>query len=42
MQNLPGQGCVQPALGDPTSAGGWARWSTELPANLRISVIMTT
>ena len=24
IQDLPGRGAVQPALGDPASAGGWA------------------
>ena len=32
-QDLPGRGPVQPALGDPTSAGGWTRWPTEVPSN---------
>jgi len=25
IQDLPGQGPVQPAVGDPVSAGGWTR-----------------
>jgi len=29
----PGQGPVQPALGDPAWAGGWAGWPTEVPSN---------
>jgi len=33
IQALSGRGAVQPALGDPASAGGWAGWPTEGPAN---------
>ena len=29
----PGRGAVQPAVGDPAWAGGWAGCSTEGPAN---------
>ena len=34
-----GHGAVQPGLGDPASAGGWAGWPTEGPANPHHSVI---
>ena len=40
IQALPGQGPVQPALGDPASAGGWTRWPTEVPSNPWHSVIL--
>ena len=33
IQDPPGQGPVQPALGDPAWAGGWAGWPTEVPSN---------
>ena len=33
IPTLPGQGPVQPTLGDPAWAGGWAGWPTEVPAN---------
>ena len=33
IQDPPGQGPVQPAVGDPASAGGWTRWPTEVPSN---------
>ena len=36
----PGQGPVQPALGDPASAGGWTGWPTEVPSNPEHSVIL--
>ena len=29
----PGFGAVQPALGDPAWAGGWAGWPTEVPSS---------
>jgi len=31
---------VQPAVGDPASAGGWTRWPTEVPSNPYYSVIL--
>jgi len=40
IQDLPGCGAVQPALGDPASAGGWTRWPTEVPSNPEHSVIL--
>ena len=40
IPDLPGQGPVQPALGDPASAGGWAGWSTEVPSNPDHAVIL--
>jgi len=33
IQDLPGRGLVQPAVGDPALAGGWTRWSKEVPSN---------
>ena len=39
-QTLPGEGPVQPAVGDPASSGGWARWSPEVPSNPYHSVIL--
>ena len=33
IQAPPGQGPLQPALGDPAWAGGWTGWPTELPSN---------
>jgi len=33
IQDLPGRDAVQPALGDPASAGGWTGGSPEGPAN---------
>ena len=33
IQDPPGQGPVQPAVGDLASAGGWTRWPTEVPSN---------
>ena len=36
----PGRGAVQPALGDPAWAGGWAGWPTEVPSNPDHSVIL--
>ena len=36
---VPGQGPVQPAVGDPAWAGGWTRWPTEVPSNPYYSVI---
>ena len=38
IQDPPGQGPVQPALGDPASAGGWTGWPTEVPSNPEHSV----
>ena len=40
IQNPPGRGPVQPAVGDPASAGGWTRWSPEVPSNPYHSVIL--
>ena len=40
VQTLPGQGPVQPAVGDPALAGGWAGWSPEVPSNPDHSVIL--
>jgi len=40
IQDPPGRGAVQPALGDPASAGRWAGWPTEVPANPKHSVIL--
>ena len=39
-QDPPGQGPVQPALGDPASAGGWTGWPTEVPSNPYHAVIL--
>ena len=39
-QDLPGRGSVQPALGDPASAGGWTGWPTEVPSNPDHAVIL--
>ena len=36
----PGRGAVQPALGDPAWAGGWAGWPTQGPANPDHPVIL--
>ena len=33
IQTPPGRGAVQPALGDPAWAGGWAGGPTEVPSN---------
>jgi len=33
IQDLPGRGAVQPALGDPAWAGGWTGWPPEVPSN---------
>jgi len=33
IQAPPGQGPLQPTVGDPASAGGWTGWPTEVPAN---------
>ena len=38
IQNPPGRGPVQPALGDPALAGGWTRRSPEVPSNCYHSV----
>ena len=40
IQDLPGQYPVQPALGDPASAGGWTGWPTEVPSKPHRSVIL--
>jgi len=38
IQDLPGQGPLQPAIGNPASAGVWTRWPTEVPSqNYRIT-----
>ena len=39
IQDPPGQGPVQPALGDPASAGGWTGRSPEGPSDPEHSVI---
>ena len=39
IQNPPGWGPVQPAVGDLALAGGWTRWSPEVPPNPYHSVI---
>ena len=36
----PGQGPLQPTVGDPASAGGWTSWPTEVPSNPYHSVIL--
>ena len=33
IQDLPAQDRMQPAVGDPTSAGGWTGWPPEVPSN---------
>ena len=40
IENLPGRSPVQPALGEPAVAEGWARWSSEVPPNPYHSVIL--
>jgi len=40
IPDLPGQGPLQPTVGDPAWAGGWTRWPTEVPANPDHSVIL--
>ena len=40
IQDQPGQGPVQPAVGDPASAGGWTRGPTEVPSNPEHSGIL--
>jgi len=40
IQDLPGRGPLQPALGDPASAGGWSGRPTEVPSNPYSSVIL--
>jgi len=40
IQDLPGQGPVYPAVGDPASTGSWTRWSPEVPSNPYHSVIL--
>ena len=40
IQAPPGRGPVQPAVGDPAWAGGWAGWPTEVPASPEHSVIL--
>ena len=40
IQAPPGQGPVQPAVGDPASTGGWTGWPTEVPSNPWHSVIL--
>ena len=39
-QAPPGHGAVQPALGDPASAGGLDWVTTEVPSNPEYSVIL--
>ena len=39
IQTHPGCGPVQLAVGDPALAGGWTRWSTEVPSDTYDSVI---
>ena len=36
----PGQGPLQPTVGDPALAGSWTRWRTEVPSNPYHSVIL--
>jgi len=36
IQDPPGRSAVQPALGDPAWAGGWAGGPTEVPSNPNI------
>ena len=36
----PGRSAVQPAVGDPAWAGGWAGWPTEVPSKPHHSVIL--
>ena len=36
----PGRGPLQPAVGEPAWAGGWAGWPTEVPSNPDHSVIL--
>jgi len=40
IQAPPGQGPMQPALGDPASTGGWTGGSPEVPSNPQHSVIL--
>jgi len=40
IQDPPGQGPLQPAVGDPAWAGGWTRCPTEVPSNPYHSVIL--
>ena len=40
IQDPPGQGALQAAVGDPASTGGWTRWPTEVPANPDHAVIL--
>jgi len=40
IQDRPGQGPLQPTVGDPASAGGWTRLPTEVPSNPYHSVIL--
>ena len=40
IQDPPRRGPVQPAVGDPVSAGDWTRWPTEVPSNPEHSVIL--
>ena len=39
IQDPPGWGPVQPAVGDPALAAAWSRWSPEIPSNPYHSVI---
>jgi len=40
IQAPPGQGPLQPTVGDPAWAGGWTGWPTEVPSNPEHSVIL--
>ena len=40
IQHPPGQGPLQPALGDPALAGDWTGWPIEVPSNPYHSVIL--
>ena len=40
IQDPPGQGPVQPAVGDLLRHGGWTRWPTEVSSNPYHSVIL--
>jgi len=40
IQDLPGQGPLQPTVGDLLRQGVWTRWPTEVPSNPYHSVIL--
>ena len=40
IQDPPGRGPVQPAVGDPAWVGGWTGWPTEVPSNPYNSAIL--